>query len=353
MSSLMTVLLVGDVVGDTTDPLDGSLFDEDQPSRAELTDLCTWLEEAGYRVESYGKVGEFIRNPPKRRDNLLVFPLWRGGQSRTRTAIIPAICEGLGLPYVGGDAYVQSVCQDKSVSKVCARLAGFEVPEEWPLRMLGEVDLFYPSRRLHPPFVVKPLFSAASLGVSERSLCWDDRSAREAARELFETGLGPVVCEEFIEGDEISLCFLEETGTIQERCVAAYQDAAGQCPFRDRLFTFEDKVKQKPAWSVGIYPRRLDKRTWEFATQLIRQLGKVDYMRIDGRLQGDRFVMIELTPDIHLGLQSAFLGGFSAAGYPPAAVLGRLAQASLSSQRASAKLFTGKTSWRPSFEGKA
>jgi D-alanine-D-alanine ligase len=346
MGSMMTVLLVGDVVDAPIDATGWSPFDEDQPSLAEMADLRRWFEQAEYRVEARS-VRDFLTSPPKERDDLLVFPLWRGGQSRTRTALVPAVCEGIGLRYVGGDAFVQSVCQDKSLSKACARAAGFEVPQEWPLRDLSALEAFHPSRRMRPPFVVKPLFSAASLGVSERSLCWDDNSARQAAKELFDTGLGPAICEEFISGDEISLCLLEEGGTIIERCVVAYRDSYGRCPFYDRLFTFADKARQEPPWTLALCPVLVDERIWSVASELIRFLGKVDYIRIDGRLQGNRFVLIELTPDIHLSLQSAFLGGFSAAGNPPATILRRLTSASLNNQRSSAKLYTGKTSWRP------
>jgi len=322
------VVLVGDVVPDCGGTPDRSWFDEDKPSRSEIADLVEWLTEAGYAVDMYDSVRRFVEVPPTG-DNAIVFPLWRGGTSRNRTAIIPAVCESHGIAYVGGDALVQTVCQDKSLSKLCLRAAGFTVPNEWALRSTKDISAFRPSLRLRAPFVVKPLYSACSIGVTAASLCGSDADAAERARQLFAAGLGPVICEEFIAGDEVSLCFVEEAGRVVRKCVATFRDAEGRCPFVDRLCTFEDKVDAAPPWKITALDDVIDEGTWRIAEDLTRTLGKVDYMRIDGRLEDGRFVVIELTPDIHLGLSSCFLGSFNAAGVPPPVVLDHLVTASL------------------------
>jgi D-alanine-D-alanine ligase len=40
--------------------------------------------------------------------------------------------------------------------------------------------------------------------------------------------------------------------------------------------------------------------------RLYYALGKIDYMRIDGRINSDGFTLIELTPDAYLGSDSSF-----------------------------------------------
>jgi D-alanine-D-alanine ligase len=328
-----TVLLVGDIVDDSDGTVERSWFDEDKPSRGEVADLVSWLTRAGYCVEVQGDIRDFVDSGPQH-DNVIVFPLWRGGRSRNRTAIVPAVCEARGLLYVGGDAFVQTVCQDKSLSKALAQATGLAVPGEWLLRSDGDLNSFRPSWRLRAPYVVKPLYSAASIGVTDESLCRSDETARLRAENLFDAGLGPVVCEEFIEGDEVSLCFIEERGRILEKCVVTYRDASGRCPFYNRLFTFDDKMNTAPPWDIALWPEPLSERIWQLAEAVTRMLGKVDYMRIDGRMQADRLVLIEFTPDIHMGLTSSFLGGFSAAGSPPHILLDGLIQASLRNQAA-------------------
>jgi D-alanine-D-alanine ligase len=180
--------------------------------------------------------------------------------------------------------------------------------------------------------VVKPLHSACSIGVDDSSLCHNDDLARHRAENLFAAGLGPVVCEEFIEGEEISLCFIEKRGTIVKKCVGAYRGIDGKSPFYNRLFTFDDKMNVAPPWSISVLPDTIVKSAWALAEDLIRRLGKVDLMRIDGRLNEDGFVFIELTPDIHLALESIFLGSFNAAGWPPADLLNYVIRSSIKNQ---------------------
>jgi len=214
-----------------------------------------------------------------------------------------------------------------------ATAVGISVPGEIVLRSEDELRSFRPSQHLHCPFVVKPLYSACSIGVDESSLCHNDNLARERAENLFATGLGPVVCEEFIEGEEISLCFIEERGTIVNRCVGAYLGIDGKSPFYNRLFTFDDKMNLAPPWSISVLPDTLVQKTWTMTEDLIRRLGKVDIFRIDGRVNEDGFFFIELTPDIHMALESIFLGGFNAAGSPPTELLDCVIRSSIKNQR--------------------
>lgn len=314
----------------------GAVFDEDKPSRTEAGALLSWMANAGYDVELCDTVGRFadalVADP-----ETVVFPLWRGGPSRNRTAVVPALCEERGLICVGGDAFVQSACQDKSLSKTFAVAAGFDVPREWVIRSRAELRTFMPSRRLRLPVVVKPLLSGCSIGVTNESLCETDASARRRAKELFEHGLGPALCEEFVAGDEVALCLVERRGTVVASCAATYLDVAGRYPFRDRLFTFADKVLRHPPWSVALHPHPLAARIWGSARAVVRNLGPVNLLRIDGRTDGERFVVIELTPDIHLGLDSTFMGGFQAAGIPPHRLLDCIVRAAVENHRLAAR----------------
>lgn len=332
MSSERSILLVGDIVEDSNCALERPVFDEDNPSRSEVANMVGWITEAGYEVDVCDDVCSFVESGPSNKD-VFVFPLWRGGASRNRTAIVPAYCEARNIPFVGGDAYVQAVCQDKSLSKMLANEVGLRVPGEIVLQSEDDLCSFSPSSHLRGPFVVKPLHSACSIGVYDSSLCHNENRARHQAENLFAAGLGPVVCEEFIEGEDISLCFIEERGTIVKRCVGVYRGIDGKSPFYNRLFTFDDKMNMAPPWSISVLPDTIVQSAWTLAEALIRRLGKVDIMRIDGRLNEDGFVFIELTPDIHMALESIFLGSFHAAGWPPAELLNYVIRSSIKHQR--------------------
>lgn len=324
----MIVELVGDIVAEAGCTKGQTLFDHDSPTEEEVSDLRDWLHDAGYQVRVRTSVREFADRPPNAGE-ALVFPLWRGGASRNRTAIVPAICEARGLPYVGGDAFVQTVCQNKSLSKLWARAAGFDVPAEILYCSPRDLEGSRPVSHLNSPCVVKPLASACSIGITADSLCMNDFEAAMRAKELFAAGLGPVMCEAFVAGEEVSLCIIEESGVITSKCMVGYRDHRGECPFRHRLFTFEDKINRSPNWRLEVLTPSADDRMWLSVEALLRWLGRIDYFRFDGRLTDGGFVLGELTPDIHMALSSSFLGGFFRQGVEPSALLDKLIRTSL------------------------
>jgi D-alanine-D-alanine ligase len=325
------ILLVGDVVEDRARAISTRSFDADKPTVQDVEQIRSWIADAGYRVDSFDAVSKFAASPPRVHD-IVVLPLWRGGASRNRTAIVPAICEELRIPYLGGDVFVQSVCQDKSLSKVFAINSGFHVPGECYVPARCDIATLRPSRRLRPPFVVKPQYSAASIGIDDESLCQTDEEVCARAEHLFAVGLGPVICEEFVVGDEISLCFIEERGQIIAKCVPAYLDPTGSYPYRCRLMTFDEKAREDDDCKLCLWPIPVPDDLWCSAAALVHLLGKVDHMRIDGRIDRGQFVVIELTQDSHLGITSELVGGFNAAGMPPPVFFDKLIQASLRSQ---------------------
>lgn len=114
MSIKRQILLIGDVVEDRKHIDLDSMFDADNPSEEEIYQVQEWIECLGYSVRVVRSIKEYATgswDPEK----CLAFPLWRGGASRNRTAIVPAVSEELGIPCVGGDAYVHSICQDKEL----------------------------------------------------------------------------------------------------------------------------------------------------------------------------------------------------------------------------------------------
>lgn len=322
------ILLVGDIVDDSGFNTKKTIFDEDNPSESEVLKLVEWINEAGYKVDVVESVNNFITKKIAYK-GLLVFPLWRGGASANRTAIVPAYCESLNIPYIGGDAYVQIICQDKSLSKIFANSIGIDTPKEIVLRSVNELISFKPMSVLQRPIVIKPLYSACSIGIDEQSLCYDNEQAYAKAESLFSEGLGPVICEEFIAGEEISLSLIEERGTITKKCLGNYKGIDGKSPFFNRLYTFQEKILEKPTWSISVLEDNIIKDIWIRAEKLIRKLGKIDIFRIDGRLNKDKFVMIELTPDIHMSLESIFLGSFNAAGTSPVELMDCIVQSTL------------------------
>lgn len=331
MNSDFNVILVGDIV-DGVKKKENIIYDVDNPTWMEVNTLINWMTDAGYKVKAYDTVNRFVESDIYN-DKIVVFPLWRGGYSRNRTAIVPAYCELHDIMYIGGDATVQTLCQDKSFSKMLAESVGLKTPKEIVLYSKADVSSLYPSLSLRCPFVVKPLYSACSIGIEESSLCYNDDQARQQANKLFDFDFGPVLCEEFICGDEISFCLIEEKGKIVKKCIGVYRENDGKSPFHNRSFTFKEKINPNPSWYISILEDKKLEGVWIKALEMIKRLGKVDVLRIDGKYDGKDFYLIELTPDIHLSLNSIYLGAFNVIGFDPVFLLDSMIKAAINNYK--------------------
>lgn len=282
-------------------------FDADRPSKESLDAIQNVLGE-NFQTR-FVELQSF--NPAQVFKNEIVFPLWQGGASRNRTALIPAICELNGLKFVGADAFVQSSCQDKNFSKLVAKSFGIGVPAGEVLLSPENIPAL---KDMSFPAVVKPIYGGSSIGMTEKNLCYDSQSAREATMLLFEKGLGPVLVEEFVQGEEYYVSIISKHGRISEVRAVKWLTKEGKSFLSNRIFDFDLKVN----WDADLV---MTDATPELPVQLIAKLEQIchyfspiDILRCDFRGVGDDMQLIEFTPDMNLALDAEFVGGFAMQG---------------------------------------
>ena len=87
-------------------------------SNAYFNAISKALEKCSPYVYYYEQPADFINNIYKHKNDIVIAAIWSGTKSRNRKSLIAAICEAYNIKYIGADAYVQSLCQDKQLSKV-------------------------------------------------------------------------------------------------------------------------------------------------------------------------------------------------------------------------------------------
>lgn len=255
----------------------------------------------------------------------LVLSIYGGERSRNRMALVPAMCEGLSMRFVGPDAFGRLNCQDKELSKRLALQCGLLTPRYQLVRRHADLARLAPDSF---PVVVKPNLEGSSIGISRRSLASNAEQMREVATELLDRFQQPVLIEEFVPGREVSYNMIEvEGGAIGH--LAEIRLGADPHYFDDRLFCAEEKA----AWAeVEVIP--LDDgcvaSDLEALHRLATSLGHFGYCRVDGKLHDGRFHFIELTPDAWLDPRGAFPLAFTKAGWSYPEVLAKV----LASERA-------------------
>lgn len=132
-----------------------------------------------------------------------------------------AFFELLGLPHTGSSARALELTTDKHISKVLMRSEGIPTPG-WSCVPPPVVSWKRPSSNtMPPPYILKPAWEDASIGIDEDSVVRDSYAvpARLAAlRERFPEQ--PILVEQYIEGREFNVSLLAGSEGVEALPVA-------------------------------------------------------------------------------------------------------------------------------------
>jgi D-alanine-D-alanine ligase len=269
--------------------------DRDRPSGESLRLIQAGLTAISGRVVHYAHLRDFVDNLHRHRE-AIVFPYWFGVLSRSRHALVPAICEAYGIVYVGADAYTKAICNDKYLSKSLCELVGLNAAPGFLLTCDEDLSLL---SRCNYPRVVKPNFQGSSLGIDDSSLVTQATEARSAVERTVQCFGWPVLCEEFISGREISICMMGNHRAPTALRALSWEMNGDPAFLDHRLFSYTLKT----AASIQFRPIILGDLTevqHRACERLFGLLDKVEIMRIDGRLAMNGLVVLELSPDLDL-----------------------------------------------------
>ncbi|ASD79823.1 hypothetical protein CEJ98_12960 [Burkholderia gladioli pv. gladioli] len=286
-----TILLVADA---TQANVPRDEFDRriDQPLRRTVDAMHGALERCCKTVHRYSNLNDFTQQIG-RYPNSLVFPYWFGQQSRSRHGLVPAICEAANTMFVGADAFAKVVCNDKELSKEICRQAGLSVPLSAVLMEPG--DLRY-ADYLSLPVVVKPNYEGTSLGITQRNLCRTWAEVTEISGHLFARLGQPVIIEEFIAGREFSACMLGTSNQTVAINIGGWKIDGDPRYLDERLNTFDLKLPNERTFEWEALTQMFPQESLDAFRSCFTRLGKVELLRIDGRVRGNDVVILELTP---------------------------------------------------------
>ncbi len=179
--------------------------DQEEYDSPETVDIIKKsLECAGYEVELLGGGREFVDKILANTVNI-VFNIAEGfGSFRSREAQVPAMLEMLGMPYSGSDPQCLSICLDKPLTKQLVSIAGIPTPGWKVFRNKAEFDIRFCNEFSYPA-IIKPAWEGSSKGIHQTSLVTSGEEAGEEIKQNLEKFNRPVMMEEFIDGDEVTV----------------------------------------------------------------------------------------------------------------------------------------------------
>ena len=236
-----------------------------------------------------------------------VFNIAEGrGNYRAREAQVPAILEMLDIPYSGSDPLTLALALEKSLTKQLVAERGVATPRWHLINSPSDVDELDWSTLSFPVFV-KPAHEGSSKGIRPASRIETLASLREAVQTQFATYAQPIMVEEFIAGDEITVGMV---GNGQPH-VLGIMRVVPRTPQDHFIYSLEVKRQWRELVRYecpAILSDRVIQRLEDACQSVCRVLGVRDVARLDFRLASDGTpYFLEINPLPGLNPQSGDL----------------------------------------------
>lgn len=192
---------------ETVSAADGAPDDalEEYDSFETVSLIASSLESLGHEVTLLGGGRDFLLNIQNAEGLDIVFNIAEGrGNYPSREAQVPSVLEMLGIPYTGSSPLCLSVCLDKALTKTLLKASSIRTPEWQIVKNKQELeDICWDS--LNFPIVVKLAFEGSSKGIRANSFAANPNDAMATATYLLSEYGQPVILEEYIGGEEITV----------------------------------------------------------------------------------------------------------------------------------------------------
>jgi len=134
------------------DPVD---LNRDLVSQFYLDSIVTSIQRLGYSTEWIGDAHSILANyASSSKDWDYGFNLAEGVRSQNRASAVPMLLELLEIPYLGSDAFVQSLALNKYQVGLAARDLGIPIPETI---VVYDPQELRKRRALRFPLIAKPI----------------------------------------------------------------------------------------------------------------------------------------------------------------------------------------------------
>lgn len=178
-------------------------------SEEELGELINALEDLNiYHEVSYGEK-EFARKVISGQIQLqkfkykIVYNTTGGKGKRSKSAIVPAICELYGLNYASSDIFSSSLLEHKAESFSLLKFNKFNTPRFWIYDNINGWINDKPIKDLK--LIAKPAYGCASLGITEKNISYFTNDFERIISHLSQKLSQPIIIQEFISGWEVEV----------------------------------------------------------------------------------------------------------------------------------------------------
>jgi D-alanine-D-alanine ligase len=194
---------------EVSDPPDaGSEFDSIQT----LQTIANALESEGHCVQILEADSSLPAAMLKVRPQIC-FNIAEGLQGNGREALVPALCELLGIPYTASRVVSSAICLEKTLSKRIWRDAGLPTANFLEASSTTDLDQI----AFDFPMFVKPSREGSGMGVTQNSIVNNLEELFKEVSSITSLYRQPALVEEFLPGREFTVGFIGNPGSPANR----------------------------------------------------------------------------------------------------------------------------------------
>ncbi len=222
----------------------------------------------------------------------LVFNVCEGFYGPARESVYAAILEQFKYNYSGPDSTNLLMCHNKFLVKNLLK-DYIDTPFGYAIKNESDIDKL---KNIKYPVIVKLNSEGSSMGMDEHSIVDNFEDLKKQANKLLDIYKRNILVEEFIDGQDISMIYVEGVGPLGPcivKCDAAFYDYEMKTT-KDNEVDIEtldgDYFKLKDI--VNIIANKLDIK---------------GYAKIDFRIKGNKFYLIEVNSQVSFHPKGEFI----------------------------------------------
>lgn len=222
----------------------------------------------------------------------IVLNVCEGYRGPARESVFAAILEQLSIPYAGPDSTNLLICQNKTLSKlllndVCDFPHGY---------LISDLPIASDYWKGNYPMIVKLNSEGSSIGLSEASIVYTREELLSQVDFLLRTYNQSVIAEEFIEGKDYSIAYIEGLGIL------------GPCIVENDATFYDYNSKTIYDSEVTISPIHGDfSELKKIAQKIVTKLDLRGYGKLDFRYRNGVYYLIEVNGQVSLHPKGEFI----------------------------------------------
>lgn len=229
----------------------------------------------------------------------ICFNICEGHFGDAREAQVPSLLEMMRIPYTGSKVLTLALALDKPMTKRVIAFHNLPTPSFQTFERIDEpLDA-----EMKFPLFVKPSREGTGMGVSRKSIVYNEEEMRDQIAAIIEKYKQPVLVERYIEGREVTVGFVgnlvspvaqrlpddEHAGRIEAGLHFLPSMEVDLAPFSDSDTVYSNRLKVELADKLNymcpapITPEQQSELNW-LAAAVFRVIGALDVSRVDFRL---------------------------------------------------------------------